>query len=115
MTRDSGRSDEFRARQRAERGSVSIAGRTYDRLAAWCKANGTNPTAWLTAQIDAAAPPTRPDPAWCAGGALVVLEVDRRRRVVCPKCKRTVGATPIGRATKTPQRYRITRHREARP
>lgn len=111
MTRDSGRSAEARARRAAERGSVSIAGRTHERLAAWCKANGTNPAAWLTARVDEVAPPARPDPGWCSGSATVLVDVDRRGRAPCPTCHRLIGTTKIGRASKTRQRYRMIRHR----
>lgn len=99
-------------RRNAARGSVSLRGSSLERLAAKLRPTGTTPAAWLEAEVDKVAPPTAPPPAWCGGAGAVLLEVDRQRRAVCPKCGRLIGTTQIGRATKTPQRYRLLSHRE---
>lgn len=96
-------------------GSVSLRGDTYDRLLAWCKANGTTTAAaWLADQVDRVSPAPRPSRAWCPGPVDALTEVDSRGRSICPKCGRLIGSTRIGRSTKTPQRYRMLRHRVAR-
>lgn len=112
MTRASRNGRAALDRRNAERGSVSIRGESYERLAAKIRAAGGTVTGWLEAEVDKVAPAPAPPPGKCAGTGAVLLEVDRQRKAPCPRCKRLIGATKIGRATKTPQRYRLLAHRE---